>query len=129
MTTVPDTAPGAPEAVTRRRGYLAGAWISLILVPVFFFLGFAGAHLPYLIWPYEEGSGEEPLWFGLITSTIFFAALAIPVAGAVIFGRRAIRAGTRWGWLPLGLGVAVAAFFVIVTAVNVVAQIFGLPGP
>ena len=113
----------------RRTFYLAGAWIALVLIPVFFLLGFGAAHLPYLIWPYEEGSGQEPLWFGAITEAIFFAFLAVPVAAAVWFGRRANRTGTRWGWLPMGLAGAVVVFFVVVTVINVVAQILGLEGP
>ena len=113
----------------RRTFYLAGAWIALVLIPVFFLLGFGAAHLPYLIWPYEEGSGEEPLWFGAITEIIFFAFLAVPVAAAVWFGLRANRTGTRWGWLPMGLAAAVVVFFAAVTVINVVAQMLGLEGP
>lgn len=103
--------------VTRRRGYLAAAWLSLVLVPVFFFLGFAAAHLPYLIWPFEEGSGEEPLWFGGITTGIFLIVLAIPLVFAVLFGVRAVRAGTAWGWLPT---IVAASAGVLVLAVNLI---------
>ena len=113
----------------RRAYYLTGAWIALALVPVFFLLGFGAAHLPYLIWPYEEGSGQEPLWFGAITEIIFFGILAVPVVAAVWFGLRANRTGTRWGWLPIGLAGAVVLFFLVITVINVVAQVLGIEGP
>ena len=127
----PGGAPGLtdPDRMTRRRGYLAGAWISLLLVPVFFLLGFGAAHLPYLIWPYEEGSGEEPLWFGAITSAIFFVILAIPIAATVWFGIRANRMGTRWGWVPIALAALVALLFVGITIINLGAQLLGIEGP
>lgn len=111
------TTQASSADVTRRRGYLAAAWLSLILVPVFFFLGFAAAHLPYLIWPFEEGSGEEPLWFGGITTGIFLIVLAIPLVFAVLFGVRAVRAGTAWGWLP---AIVAACAGVLVLAVNLI---------
>ena len=110
----------APADVTRRRGYLAGAWLSLVLVPVFFFLGFAAAHLPYLIWPYEEGSGEEPLWFGGITTGIFMLILAIPLALSAWFGLRAVRAGTAWGWLPTIIAASAAVLVLAVTVIGLV---------
>ena len=111
------TTQASSADVTRRRGYLAAAWLSLILVPVFFFLGFAAAHLPYLIWPFEEGSGEEPLWFGGITTGIFLIVLAIPLVFAALFGVRAVRAGTAWGWLPT---IVAASAGVLVLAVNLI---------
>ena len=111
------TTQASSADVTRRRGYLAAAWLSLVLVPVFFFLGFAAAHLPYLIWPFEEGSGEEPLWFGGITTGIFLIVLAIPLVFAALFGVRAVRAGTAWGWLPT---IVAASAGVLVLAVNLI---------
>lgn len=111
------TTQASSADVTRRRGYLAAAWLSLVLVPVFFFLGFAAAHLPYLIWPFQEGSGEEPLWFGGITTGIFLIVLAIPLVFATLFGVRAVRAGTAWGWLPT---IVAASVGVLVLAVNLI---------
>lgn len=100
----------------------------MALIPAFFLVGFAAAHIPYLIWPYEEGAGEEPLWFGAITQSIFMGILFIPIVAAVWFGMRTIRLGSRWGWLPIAVATVVGVYFLILTIVAVVGRLLGGDG-
>ena len=104
---------------------LIAAVVSTALIPVFFLGGFAAAHIPYLIWPYEEGVGNEPLWFGAITQTVFMVILFIPIVAAVWFGMRTIRLGSRWGWLPIGVASAIGVYFLVLTAIAVAGRLLG----
>ncbi len=119
--------PKSQSAAPWQRSLIA-AVVSTALIPAFFLVGFAAAHIPYLIWPYEEGSGEEPLWFGAITESIFMVIFFIPIVAAVWFGMRAIRLGSRWGWLPIAVATAIGGYFLVLTAVAVANRLLGGDG-
>ena len=104
---------------------LVAALVSAALIPAFFLVGFAAAHIPYLVWPYEEGAGNEPLWFSAITQTIFMVILFIPIVAAGWFGMRAIRLGSRWGWLPIAVATAIGVYFVVLTGIAVAGRLLG----
>jgi hypothetical protein len=104
---------------------LVAALVSAALIPAFFLMGFAAAHIPYLVWPYEEGAGNEPLWFGAITQTIFMVILFIPIVAAVWFGMRVIRLGSWWGWLPIAVATAIGVYFLVLTGIAVAGRLLG----
>lgn len=107
-----------------QRPLVAGV-VAAALIPVFFLVGFAAAHIPYLIWPYEEGAGDEPLWFGALTQSIFMVILFVPIVAAVWFGMRSIRLGSRWGWVPIAVATVVGVYFLVLTGIAVVGRLLG----
>lgn len=106
--------------------HVAVAWFCLILVPLFFFLGFAAAHVPYAIWGFEEGAGNEPLWFDLLTGVILFGILAIPLATALTFGYRSVREGSRWGWVPTVIAGLLSLAIIVWVLANIAISVLGI---
>lgn len=98
------------------------AWSMVALFPVFFFIGFAAAHIPYIFWDYEEGSGTEPMWFGLLCILCFMAVQAVPVWVMWKYGHKAYEAGYRSGfyayWVGALWGLGLLALMFISALVN-----------
>jgi hypothetical protein len=88
---------------------LARAWISIALVPVFFFVAFAAAQGIYALTGYDPSAGATPpLWADLAAGIPALLILFLPCAGAVVYGLRASREGARAGLVPVVLGALVA---------------------
>lgn len=106
-----------PEAAERRSGLL-GAWGWLLMLPVSMFVGFFAAHVPYAVFPDQVEGSPGPWWFELLVGAAFFVVAWLPVGASLVWGRRALRAGSRWAWLPVGIDLAltVAAVALIVVS-------------
>lgn len=98
------------------------AWAMVLLFPVFFLLGFAAAHIPYIFWDFQEGSGTEPVWFGLLCVACFMAVQAFPVWVMWKFGHKAVEAGHPSGiyayWVGAFWGIGLLALMVISALIN-----------
>ncbi len=93
----------------RDRTPLARAWISIALVPVFFFIAFAAAQGIYALTGYDPSAGATPpLWADVVAGVPALLILCLPCAGAVVYGLRASREGARAGLVPAVLGALVA---------------------
>lgn len=114
--TTPSSTPAA-DGGPRDRTPLTRAWISVALVPVFFFVAFAAAQGIYALTGYDPSAGATPpLWADLAAGLPALLILFLPCAGAVVYGRRASREGARAGLVPALLGalVAVAGVLLVV---------------
>ncbi len=83
---------------------LARAWISIALVPVFFFAAFVAGQVIYALTGYDPSAGATPpLWADLAAAVPFLAIVLIPCVAGVVYGRRAARAGVRAGLVPAAI--------------------------
>lgn len=101
----------------RDQAPLTRAWISVALVPVFFFVAFAAAQGIYAMTGYDPSAGATPpLWADLVAGIPALLILFLPCAGAVVYGLRAWREGARAGFVPVVLGglVAVAGILLVI---------------
>ena len=96
---------------------LVRAWISLALIPVFFFVSFAVAQGIYALTGYDPSAGATPpLWADLAAGLPALAILLVPCVAGVVYGLRAARSGVRAGLVPavlatlLGVGAALLVF-------------------
>ncbi len=104
------------------RGSLTLAWVSVALIPVFFFLAFAASEGLYSLLGYEPGFGDAPLWVDILCGAVALVLVVAPCVAAVLYGRQAHRAGERWAMLPLIIGAAAGLFFLVLTVVTTVAD-------
>jgi hypothetical protein len=105
LQTPPTTEPGPPQ---RSANALAWAWLSLLLLPLSFAAGFAAAHLPYA-WTGRDEGASAPLWFNLVVAVIGVGITWLPVGASLVFGRRALRAGSRAAWAPITIALLLTA--------------------
>lgn len=94
---------------------LTRAWVSIVLVPVFFFLAFAAAQGIYVLTGYDPSAGANPpLWADLAAGLPALAILLVPCVAGVVYGVRAhSRAGSLAAFVAgvLGLGAVVLVAF------------------
>lgn len=95
---------------------LAGAWMWVALIPVFFFVGFAVGELLYAVLGYKPENDDAPLWVDLIASLGALAVALVPCVGTVIYGRRASKAGSRSALVPITIGTLTGVALVVLTA-------------
>jgi hypothetical protein len=107
-TTLPAPTRTEPEQGPSQSGWLQWAWVSLFLLPVSFFVGFAAAHVPYALAGRDEGD-PAPWWFDLLVAVVGVGITWLPVGASLVFGRRALREGYRLAWIPLGIAVLLTA--------------------
>ncbi|GAA2747207.1 hypothetical protein GCM10009868_35740 [Terrabacter aerolatus] len=120
-TSGPATPPGVPSAgeAPREPRPLTRAWISVALVPVFFLVAFAAAQGIYALTGYDPSAGATPpLWADLVAGVPALLILFLPCAGAVVYGRRAVREGARSGFVPMVLGAIVAVGGIVLVALQ-----------
>lgn len=98
--------------------WLRRAWVSVALIPVFFFFAFAAAEGIYALSGYQPENADAPLWVDVLASVLALAVFVIPSAAAVHFGRRAIKGGDRRGFYPAVIGALVTLAWVVLTLVN-----------
>jgi hypothetical protein len=92
------------QTLVEDQNYQYVAWAMIMLSPIFFFIGFAAAHIPYIFWDYKEGSGTEPFWFSLLTVVCFLAVQAFPVWVMWRYGHLAEQAGHKSGFYAYWAG-------------------------
>ncbi len=104
---------------SRAGAFLVRAWIAVALIPVFFILSFAVAQVLYSAMGYLP-ENTVPLWVDLVASISALVVFLLPCAAAVLYGRRADRAGDRRGLLPLALGALASVALLVLTVVTIV---------
>ena len=97
---------------------LAGAWVCVALIPVFFFVSFGVQEVIYALTGYDSSPGTAPLWVNLAAGLPGLAILLIPCIACVVYGRRATRTCVRAGLVPEVLAALVGVTAVVLTAVN-----------
>ena len=98
---------------------LARAWTGLALIPVFFFVGFAVGEVLYAVLGYKPENDDAPLWADLVASLAVLAVTLVPCIGAVMYGRRASKAGRPSARAPMAVGALAGAALVVLTALNI----------
>jgi len=96
--------------------------VSVALIPIFFFLGFAVGEGLYSLLGYDPGFDDAPLWVDLSCGVAALVLFLVPCVAAVVHGRRAQRAGESRAMLPLVIGAAVGLYFLLLTVVTSVAD-------
>ena len=76
---------------------LGRAWISIPLVPVFFFLSFLAQTVIYVLTGHDPSTGDvPPLWADLAAGLPGLAILLVPCVTGVVYG---LLTGGVFGWL------------------------------
>jgi hypothetical protein len=103
----------------RRATPLGRAWISIALVPVFFFLSFLVQTGIYALTGHDPSTGDvPPLWANLAAGLPGLAILLVPCVAGVVYGWRAVRSGVRAGMVPAVLAALVGVGAVVLTVAN-----------
>ena len=103
--------------------WLGRAWTAVVLVPVFFFIGFAIGEGMYALMGYEPANADAPVWVDLVALAPVIVVVLIPCAAAVFFGRRTTKGGDRRGMVPLVMGVIAGVGLLVLTIVSEVGDI------
>lgn len=125
MVNPPDTADSSSDAPTgqgpRTQTPLTRAWISVALVPVFFFVAFAASQGIYALTGYDPSAGATPpLWADLVAGLPGLAIMLVPCVAGVVYGRRAARAGVRAGLVPAAIAALLGFGAVLLVVLNTV---------
>lgn len=113
-----------PERTPRGSGrWLGRAWVAVVLVPVFFFIGFAIGEGMYALLGYKPENANAPVWVDVVALVPVIVVVLIPCAAAVFFGRRATKGGDRRGMVPLVIGVIAGVGVLVLTIVSEVGDI------
>lgn len=100
------------------------AWASLLLYPFALAAAFGvGEGLASLLGYPAGGDEQAPVWVMLAASVPALAVFALPAVLAVVFARRAARAGNPRGRTPMVVALVVAGTFI---ALNVVSGVLTL---
>jgi hypothetical protein len=103
----PSTPPPGEAHRDRHR-----AWLSLLLYPPAFLAAFGiGEGLAAALGHPVGGDTTPPVWVVLVSTLPALAVFCVPGALAVLFGRRALRAGDGAARAPMTIGVVVAVLF------------------
>ena len=98
---------------------LGRAWISIALVPVFFFLSFLVQTGIYALTGHDPSTGDvPPLWADLAAGLPGLAILLVPCVAGVVCGWRAVRSGVRAGLVPAVLAALLGVGAVVLTVAN-----------
>ena len=71
--------------------------------------------------PYAVG-GRYPCWVAVLSDASALALVLVPCSGAVVFGRRASRAGRRHGIIAAVLGAVIAVAWIVLTVASELAN-------
>ncbi len=120
--------PTEPPATTppdqsRAPGALGWAWAAVALIPVFFFIAIGVGEGVISLLGYTAGEVNNPIWATLVSDLAAIAVVLLPCLAAVIFGRRAYKAGNRRGLLPAVLGMVAGLGWLILTIVSEVGDL------
>ena len=124
VTESPTEHPAAtPPERSRAPGALARAWVAVILIPVFFFIAIGVGEGVISLLGYTAGAGDNPIWVSLVSDLAAIAVVLLPCLAAVIFGRRAYKAGDRHGLFPAVLGTVAGLGWLILAIVSEVGNL------
>lgn len=96
------------------------SWISVALIPVFFFAAFVLAYGIYSLFGYTPDNMDAPFWVELIVAVVAVTLFLAPCVAAVVYGLRAARAHDRRGLVPVVIGGFVGAWMTIINVVSLV---------
>ena len=124
VTQSPTDHPAAtPPEQSRAPGALARAWVAVVLIPVFFFIAIGVGEGVISLLGYTAGAGNNPIWVSLVSDLAAIAVVLLPCLAAVIFGKRADKAGDRRGLFPAVLGTVAGLGWLILTIVSEVGDL------
>lgn len=107
--------PAAPERPAGGDA-LRHAWYSLLLLPVSFFAAFALAGALYSAVGHDPSAETPPHWADAVALVPAGLVFVIPAVFAVRYGRRAVRAGRRAGYVPVTLAIVLALAYGVLSA-------------
>jgi hypothetical protein len=90
---------------------------------VFFFIAIGVGEGVISLLGYTAGAGNNPIWVSLVSDLAAIAVVLLPCVAAVIFGRRANKAGDRRGLFPVVLGTVAGLGWLILTIVSEVGDL------
>jgi len=96
---------------------LTRAWISVVLIPVFFVLAIAFGEGTSSLLGYNNG-GSYPTWVGLVSDAVATVVCLAPCVAAVLFGRKARELSVRAAIVPIVIGYVVGAGWLLMTIVS-----------
>lgn len=97
------------------------SYVSLALSPVFFLVAIAAGEGVVTACGYAVG-GSYPWWVAVLSDASALALVLVPCSGAVVFGRRASRAGRRHGIIAAVLGAVIAVAWIVLTVASELAN-------
>jgi hypothetical protein len=103
------------------------SWISVALIPVFFFAAFVTGYLLYGIFGYAPENMDAPAWLELVVGVITLGLFLIPCVGAVFYGWVANKAHDRRGLVPLLIGAVLGIWMTVVSVITVVSAMVDAP--
>ena len=112
-----------PPERSHAPGALARAWVAIVLIPVFFFIAIGVGEGVISLLGYTAGAGNNPIWVSLASDLAAIAVVLLPCLAAVIFGRRAYKAGDRRGLFPAVLGTVAGLGWLILAIVSEVGDL------
>lgn len=115
------TQQGRHGEVSRSGPWVGRAWAAVALVPVFFLLAFALGYVVYDLFGYQPENDDAPIWVDLVCTVAILAVSLVPCVGAVLLGRRAVRAGDRRGLFPAGVGALAWFGLTVLSIVGLIA--------
>jgi hypothetical protein len=104
------------------------SWISVALIPVFFFAAFMAGYFLYSVFGYVPENMDAPAWLELIVGVIALALFLVPCAGAVFYGWIANTAHDRRGLVPMVIGAVLGIWMTVVSTITVVTAMVDAPG-
>jgi hypothetical protein len=107
-----------------RGPWVLRSWISVALIPVFFFAAVLMGYLVYALFGYVPEDMDAPAWVELIVGVVALTLFLIPCVGAVFYGWTATRAHDRRGLIPLVIGGVLGVWMTVVSIVTVVSAMF-----
>ncbi len=102
---------------------LRRAWVSVALIPVFFFIAFALGEGIYALMGYQPEDADAPVWAVVVASTLVVLLVVIPCVAAVHFGRRSVESGVRRGVYPAVVGAVAGVGVLALTIVTEVGDL------
>ena len=112
-----------PPERSRPPRALGRAWVAIILIPVFFVLAIGAGEGVISLLGYTAGRGNNPIWVSLVSDLAAIAVVLLPCLAAVIFGRRARKAGDGRGLIPVVLGTVAGLGWLTLTIVSEVGDL------
>lgn len=109
--------PATPSPADPARADVLRAWLCLLLLPVAFFGAFVVGEGIIGLLGYPVGGDQPPYLLGMVATIPALVVFAIPALVATHYARRAARAGTRTGWIPAGILLALTLAFVVLNTV------------
>ena len=117
MTSLTERPPSGERS--RNGDAVRRAWFVLLLLPVSFFAALALAQVLDTAIGHDPSTGTPSHWADAVALVPAGLVFMIPAGFAMIFARRAIKAGHRAGYLPAVVSVGVVIGYAMLNVLNV----------